>query len=107
MAKDKIVDDTADPAITEAQLQLGQTAIMSHSSDAEKGFSSASHSNGEDGTDMPKDPDAHLSPAEKEEVVGCCALFAARCRRKLTFTSPTSRRTANSSAGSTGFSYRG
>ncbi|KXX82185.1 High-affinity nicotinic acid transporter [Madurella mycetomatis] len=68
MAKDKIIDEATDPAITEAQLQLGQTTIMSNSSGAEKGFSSASHSNGEGGTDMPKDPDAHLSPTEKEEV---------------------------------------
>ncbi|GAB1310689.1 MFS nicotinic acid transporter-like protein [Madurella fahalii] len=41
---------------------------MNNSSDAEKGSTDVHNGNEEDGSDMPKDPDAHLTPAEKEEV---------------------------------------
>ncbi len=40
------------------------------SNDREKASSDANRSHDEGEVDIPEDPDAHLSPAEKAEVVG-------------------------------------
>lgn len=47
--------------------------MASSDADKEKASSDANRSHDE-GRDMPRDPDAHLSEAEKAEVVGCSDL---------------------------------
>lgn len=45
------------------------TDMVNMNSDKEKASSDANRSHEEGGLEMPKDPDAHLSPEEKAEVV--------------------------------------